>query len=102
LGVLEDSDLGWEGVVKEDEDEWASRLQRLKVVERSGDENAGEQDHSQPNQDVGEGRFPISDFDKRLARLEAALGSDDSQVSLIHSVANLIKANMIRPHSYPP
>lgn len=86
LGVLEDSDLGWESVVKEEEDEWASRLQRLKVVERSVDENAGKQDKGQSAQEVGEGRYPISDLDKRLARLEAALGTDDSQVSLIRSL----------------
>lgn len=84
MGVLEDSDLGRQSVAVEEEDEWASRLQRLRVSEQSGpDEDTGQEGEGQSTQEAGEGRYPISDFDKRLARLETALGSDESQVSPI-------------------
>jgi len=100
LGVLEDSDLGRESVAVEEEDEWASRLQRLRVSEQSGPgEDAEKEREGQSTQEVGEGRYPISDLDKRLARLEAAIGSDESQVSpILRTSSN--QALTSRPHSY--
>ena len=100
LGVLEDSDLGRESVAVEEEDEWASRLQRLRVSEQSGpDGDTGKEGDGQPTQEAGEGRYPISDLDKRLARLEAALGSDESQVSPILCTSSNQRLTS-RPHSY--
>jgi hypothetical protein len=79
LGAIEGQ--GGRESVKEEEDEWSERLERLKIGESSTARDTGE------HQDAGDeatklgATYPITDLDKRLARLEAALGSDESNVS---------------------
>jgi len=98
LGAIEGQ--GGREDVKEEEDEWSERLERLKIGESSTARNTG------GPRDVGEetieseATYPITDLDKRLARLETALGSDESNVSLI---APLHWAELTyRPLSYRP
>lgn len=79
LGAIEGQ--GGREDVKEEEDEWSERLERLKLGESSTARDTG------ANKDVGdevpkpEATYPITDLDQRLARLEAALGSDEFNVS---------------------
>jgi hypothetical protein len=83
LSSLEDIDLRYEER-HEDEDEWSGRLQRLKMMGESdgrgetGRREAGE-GNTRPTDNTG--TFPVSELDKRLARLENALGSDETSVS---------------------
>jgi nuclear migration protein JNM1 len=81
LGAIEGQ--GAREHVQEEEDEWSDRLERLKLGEsstaRGSVDTKGDGDET-----TREGAtYPITDLDKRLARLEAALGSDESNVSCI-------------------
>jgi len=79
LGAIEGQ--GGREDVKEEEDEWSERLERLKVGEPStARDTAGPKDGSDDATQSGP-TYPITDLDKRLAKLEAALGSDESNVS---------------------
>ena len=74
-----------EGVARDDvekeEDEWSERLERLKIGESStARDTGGAKDGSDEVMEPG-ATYPITDLDKRLAKLEAALGSDESNVS---------------------
>jgi len=68
--------------VKEEEDEWSERLERLKLGESSASMSAKGTRHPEVQTESAEKgkEYPITDLDKRLARLEAALGSDESNV----------------------
>jgi hypothetical protein len=79
LGAIEGQGGGEN--VKEEEDEWSERLERLKIGKSSTardsvDTKGAGDEGTQPG-----ATCPITDLDKRLARLEAALGSDESNVS---------------------
>lgn len=79
LGAIEGQ--GARETVKEEEDEWSERLERLKLGESSTAGNTGEhKDAGDEATKIG-ATYPITDLDKRLARLEAAIGSDESNVS---------------------
>jgi len=79
LGAIEGQ--GARETVKEEEDEWSERLERLKLGESSTAGDTGEyKDAGDQATKIG-ATYPITDLDKRLARLEAALGSDESNVS---------------------
>jgi len=81
LGAIEGQ--GGREDVKEEEDEWSERLERLKIGESStARDTGGAKDTGDETREI-EATFPITDLDKRLARLEAALGSDESNVSYI-------------------
>jgi hypothetical protein len=69
--------------VQEEEDEWSERLERLKLGESSTPRGTGEPKDAGDEATKTEATYPITDLDKRLARLEAALGSDESNVSCI-------------------
>jgi hypothetical protein len=83
LAVAEGSGSGKE-IVREEEDEWSQRLERLKIGESSTSSTAegiSEAEDGAAKMETGTS-YPISDLDQRLARLEAALGPDESSVSL--------------------
>lgn len=83
LSSLEDVDLRYEER-HEDEDEWSGRLQRLKMMGESagrGETGRGEAGEGNTRPTDNAGTFPVSELDKRLARLENALGSDETSVS---------------------
>lgn len=81
LGGLDGLDMTEVSSARPDEDEWTRRLERLRVADRP----AATQRAGGEGEDTGKGSGspvqPISDLDKRLARLEAAVGSDESTVS---------------------
>jgi hypothetical protein len=79
LGAIEGQ--GGTEYVKEEEDEWSERLERLKLGESSTARDVeGPKDGGDEGTQPGTS-YPITDLDKRLAKLEAALGSDASNVS---------------------
>lgn len=69
--------------VQEEEDEWSERLERLKLGEPSTGRDIEEPRGGGDEATKTEPTYPITDLDKRLARLEAALGSDESNVSFL-------------------
>ena len=82
LEAVEEADLGQGVETKPDEDEWTARLERLRLAEPS----SVPKEEDVQSQDVTRGRSTrddssASDLDKRLARLEAAFGSDEITVS---------------------
>jgi hypothetical protein len=79
LGAIEGQ--GAREHVQEEEDEWSERLERLKIGESSNARDAAESKHDGDEATKIETTYPITDLDERLARLEAALGSDESNVS---------------------
>jgi hypothetical protein len=79
LGAIEGQ--GGREHVQEEEDEWSERLERLKIGESSTARNTGEPEDAGDETTRAGASYPITDLDKRLARLEAALGSDESNVS---------------------
>jgi hypothetical protein len=79
LGAIEGQ--GAREHVQEEEDEWSERLERLKIGESSNTRDAAESKHDGDEATKIETTYPITDLDERLARLEAALGSDESNVS---------------------
>ena len=81
LGAIEGQ--GGREDVKEEEDEWSERLERLKIGESSTARDTGGAKDGGDEATQSGGSYPITDLDKRLARLEAALGSDESNVSYI-------------------
>lgn len=79
LGAIEGQ--GGREHVLEEEDEWSERLERLKIGESSTARDIeGPKDGGDETTRAG-ATYPITDLDKRLAKLEAALGSDESNVS---------------------
>lgn len=88
LGAIEDQ--GGRDVVREEEDEWSERLERLKLGEGSKS-RATEDEGASLGEEANtpkETTYPITDLDKRLARLEAVVGSDESKVSFSHPFSN--------------
>jgi hypothetical protein len=81
LGAMEGQ--GGREYVQEEEDEWSERLERLKLGESSTARDNGGPKQDGDEATKTEATYPITDLDKRLARLEAALGSDESNVSCI-------------------
>jgi hypothetical protein len=67
--------------VQEEEDEWSERLERLKLGESSTGRDIEEPRGGGDEATKTEATYPTTDLDKRLAKLEAALGSDESNVS---------------------
>lgn len=83
LGNAEDTDLGQGVSFRPDEDEWTKRLERLKVANPiDGSKDGGIDDQEVGRTDGKQSDSTASDLDKRLARLEAALGSDEITVSI--------------------
>lgn len=82
LGAVQTLELE-EGSAVQDSDEWSRRLERLKLADRTSSDRPSAADAATGESDRGDtgDRYPISDLDKRLARLEAALGSDEMTVS---------------------
>jgi nuclear migration protein JNM1 len=79
LSNLEGVEIPEDGGVGED-DEWSARLERLKLV----GERSGKSDEVLDGDDAkskGTGTFAVSELDKRLARLENALGTDETTAS---------------------
>lgn len=91
LEAAEGANLGERVEVKPDEDEWTKRLERLRLAESP---STSKEEESQ-SQDATRGRTTqdesssSSDLDKRLARLEAAFGSDEITVSPRNSLHEL-------------
>jgi hypothetical protein len=79
LGAIEGQ--GGTEYVQEEEDEWSERLERLKLGESSTARDIGEVKDAGDEPAQAGATYPTTDLDKRLARLEAALGSDESNVS---------------------
>ena len=82
LGAIEGQ--GGREDVKEEEDEWSERLERLKIGESSTERDTGIAKDTGVEATEPGASYPITDLDKRLAKLEAALGSDESTVSSFH------------------
>jgi hypothetical protein len=99
LGAIEQVGEGREVVVKDDEDEWFERLQRLKLGEGSSRSVEKPEPSGVESTQMETATYPISDLDKRLARLEAALGSDETNVSPPFS---LPRNKLIPRHPYSP
>jgi nuclear migration protein JNM1 len=97
LGAIEGQ--GGRESVKEEEDEWSERLERLKIGGSSAGDTGDPKDAVDETTRAG-ATYPITDLDKRLARLEAALGSDESNVSLLLPFHQ--NELIPRPPSYPP
>jgi hypothetical protein len=84
LGAIEDIEPGQGAVKQQDEDEWTARLQRLRSGKTIKDEGGTASGRDESSHEAG-GSYSVSDLDKRLARLETALGPDEMNVCLIFS-----------------
>lgn len=82
LEAVEGADTGPGEETKPDEDEWTTRLERLRLAESSSQSKQEDTQSRDVTRDISlRDKSSVSDLDKRLARLEAAFGSDEISVS---------------------